>query len=143
MLPLKAPIGHVTLLVFLFWPIAADSIAGGAQVRFAVATWNVRSGHGAAPAQPNPPFDMNSPHCEDPLRPRNAWGVGFMQQFLQADVSRDPLAVALAVQEAWGTCGSVKNIAAQLGWRYPSPERAGVGLIARYGIVGPWDSWQI
>lgn len=155
----RLPVYRSILLLLLFWPAA--TLPGGAtgalpevpdeQVRFAVATWNVRSGHGAVPAQTpaqtlaqlSAPFDMNTTNCRDPLRPRNAWGVGFMQRFLDADLKHDPRVVALAVQEAWGACASVQNIKSHLGWAQASPERGGVGLIARYGIVGPWDVWQI
>jgi hypothetical protein len=108
---------------------------------FAVATWNVHSGNGAGLGVAT--FDQSTQNCVDASKPRNAWGVGLPQRFLASDLAVDQSMVALAVQEAWGTCGNVRNIAAELGWRTVSPERGGVGLIARYGIVGTWETWQI
>jgi endonuclease/exonuclease/phosphatase family metal-dependent hydrolase len=64
------------------------------------------------------------------------------QRVLEAEIRDDPDAVALGVQEAWGSCGNVRNIATLLGWT-ASPERGGVGLITRFGIVGSWDLRQI
>lgn len=110
---------------------------------FSVATWNVRAGYGVEGVHHDPPFDMNTANCTDPERPRNAWGVGFTQRFLQAGIGQDPDVVALGLQEAWGNCGNVKNIASLLQWAAFAPERNGVGMVAKYGIVGPWDYWQI
>jgi exonuclease III len=112
-------------------------------IAFAVATWNVRAGHGTAGLRPNPPFDSNTKNCSDPTRPRNAWGVGAMQRVLQEEIAGDREVVAFGVQEAWGDCANVKNIAAELGWRTFVPERNGVGMIARHGIAGAWDQWRI
>lgn len=141
--------GFLTLLC-LFWAGTLRETEVGAlpqseieRVRFAVATWNIRSGHGATSGSAGAPFDMNSTNCTDALRQRNAWGTGLVQRFLDADVARDADVVALAVQEAWGACGNVRNIATRLGWPAASPERGGVGLIARHGIVGAWDTWQL
>jgi hypothetical protein len=142
-LPLKRFIYPAAVAVFLFWPIGGLPVEQDESVRFAVATWNVRSGYGAAAAEPGMPFDMNTSNCTDPLRPRNAWGIGFPQQFLEAEIRNDPRVVALALQEAWGSCGNARNIGNLLQWPATSPERAGVALIARYGIVGPWDMWQL
>jgi hypothetical protein len=148
----RLPLRHFIALVCLVWaagtlldaPIGALPMVEADHVAFSVATWNVRAGRGAVPAQLGTSlFDMNTANCDDPLRPRNGWGVGFMQQFLEADIAQDPHVVAFAVQEAWGTCGAVRNIREYLGWPSSSPERGGVALITRYGIVGPWDVWQI
>jgi exonuclease III len=65
-----------------------------------------------------------------------------MQRVLESEIRDTADVVALGVQEAWGSCGNVRNIAALLGWT-ASPERSGVGLITRYGIVGEWDLRQI
>lgn len=142
-MPLPAPRAFtLALVLFLFW--LSSFHAGHTQsMVFAVATWNIRGGYGAAPARPDQPFDMNTANCTNPLAPRNAWGVGFVQPFLESDAQEDPQLVALGLQEAWGACGNLRNVAALLRWTTVSPERGGVGLIARYGIVGPWDMWQI
>lgn len=110
---------------------------------FSVATWNLRGGHGVTLPGGPAPFDMNSANCDDPLRPRNAWGLGLPQRVLDDAIAADPSVIALGVQEAWGACGNVRNVAARLGWTARSPERGGVGLIARHGIVGTWEAWQI
>jgi endonuclease/exonuclease/phosphatase family metal-dependent hydrolase len=108
-----------------------------------VATWNIRSGHGVSGLLGNAPFDMNTKNCADASLPRNSWGVGFTQRFLQSEVGSDAEVVALGLQEAWGACGNVRNIAALLGWKAYTPERNGVGMIARHGIAGAWDHVRI
>lgn len=131
--------------VGVLFPILAFGFRdGGAQApeTFSVATWNIRSGYGAVAEGVHSPFDMNTANCTDATKPQNAWGVGLPQRFINADIGADPSMVALGLQEAWGSCGNVKNIAALLKWT-ASPERSGVGLLARYGIVGQWDMWQV
>jgi exonuclease III len=108
---------------------------------FAVATWNIRSGYGSVVPGSAAPFDMNTPNCDDPTRPRNAWGTRMPQRVLRDAI--DESVIALGLQEAWGSCGNVRNVAAELGWTARSPERGGVGLITRHGILGTWESWQI
>jgi hypothetical protein len=131
-----------TLTLFLIYP-ASTPHGASTPATFAVATWNVHTGRGAVMSPSGAPFDMSTADCTDPARPKNAWGTGFFQEVLNADVAQDPAMVALGVQEAWGTCASVANIKAVLQWKAASPERGGIGLIARYGIIGPWDTWQI
>jgi hypothetical protein len=114
---------------------------GGQVHSFAVATWNIRSGYGAVVPGTPAPFDMNTANCDDPARPRNAWGSGLPQRVLREAI--DESVIALGLQEAWGTCGNLRNVAAELGWAARSPERGGVGLIARYGVLGPWEAWQV
>jgi endonuclease/exonuclease/phosphatase family metal-dependent hydrolase len=128
--------------IFLFW-LLSFQIGRSEQTTFAVATWNIRGGHGAATAQPGEPFAANTANCTDATRPRNAWGLEFTQQFIETDIRQDPQVVALGLQEAWGTCGNLRNVAALLQWSTVSPEHGGVGLIARHGIVGPWDILQV
>jgi hypothetical protein len=130
----------VTLVV-----AAAAVAAGQAQPRrtVSVATWNIRAGYGTLGLRPNPPFDADTKNCTDPARPQNAWGTGFSKRFVQADVGADADVIALGLQEAWGDCGNVKNIAALLGWKAFVPERNGVGMVARFGIEGGWDTWKI
>src|SRR5687768_6931709 len=89
----------------LFWGARGSDHAaqsGDAYARtaggFSVATWNIRAGYGANGFEPNQPFDMNTPNCTDATRPRNAWGVGFVQRFLDADIRADADAVALGLQ---------------------------------------------
>src|SRR5438067_6025376 len=76
----------------------------------------------------------------------NAWGVGYVQQFLNTYVKNDPAVVALVVNEAWGSsCAQPKNhLVGEVltGWHYPTNtgtstgEHDGVSIIARYGFVG-------
>jgi endonuclease/exonuclease/phosphatase family metal-dependent hydrolase len=139
---LRSP--HVLLpaaVIFLFW-LSSFQI-GRSQETFAVATWNIRSGYGAHSTPSGQPFAANTANCTDAALPRNAWGVGLVQQFLEADVRQDLQVVALGLQEAWGACGNVRNVAALLQWGTVSPERGGIGLIARHGILGPWETWQV
>jgi endonuclease/exonuclease/phosphatase family metal-dependent hydrolase len=122
--------------------IVGPGLPLGAQApAFTVATWNIRSGYGAAVPGTSAAFDMNTSNCGDPARPRNAWGNGLPQRVLREAI--DESVIALGLQEAWGGCGNVRNVAAELGWTARSPERGGVGLIARYGILGTWEAWQI
>ena len=68
-------------------------------------------------------FDMNTTNCTDALRPQNPWGTGdFSGPSRSRRPAEDPQLVALGVQEGWGSCGSVRNIAARLQWRVVSPE---------------------
>jgi hypothetical protein len=134
----------LTPALFQIWAdVPQPGVRATSPATFSVATWNVRSGMGSVPSGVVASFDMNTANCMDPLRPRNAWGMGFVQEHLELAVRQDARMVALGVQEGWGSCGNLRNIAATLQWPAVSPERGGVGMIARYGIIGPWDLWQI
>jgi endonuclease/exonuclease/phosphatase family metal-dependent hydrolase len=101
----------------------------------------VRSGNGVPGLLPGASI-ADTTNCSDALRPRNAWGTGMTQRVLESEIRDDADVVALGVQEAWGSCGNVRNIASLLGWT-ASPERGGLGLITRYGVVGAYEWHQI
>jgi hypothetical protein len=114
-----------------------------------VATWNVRSGMGIAGFGTRN-WRHDTLNCTDRTKPMNAWGMGLPQRELER-IKTDPKIIALAVQEAWN-CGSPKQLNSVLGFKTPTRQRNGVGLIARHGLNGSpifqrvgagYDSWLV
>ncbi len=110
---------------------------------FKVATWNMRGGSGIKGWVGRAGFESSTGNCTDHTRPLNAWGVGFMQPFVTKHVAADADVVAFATQEGWGCTRSAKVGPLLTGWKQWTHGRAGVNLFTRYGIVGPWEEFQI
>ncbi len=131
-------LARVLVLAVLVSPFPAA--AQTAPSTFKVGFYNIQSGKGE-PALTGrvTPFTDNS-NCTDATQPLNAWGIGFVQQHLNASIGADPGVVALGLAEAW-LCGSPENVRLALGWKARSSERNGTALVARYGFAGP-EQWQ-
>ena len=121
---------------------AARPYAAPPGPRVTVATWNVRGGSGIGGWVGTAPFRSTTGNCTDRSAPLNAWGAGFIQPFITRDIAADPSVVAFATQEGWGCARSSQMASLLTGWK-ASPERAGVNLFARHGIVGAWQEFQI
>lgn len=80
-------------------------------------------------------------NCTDPSQPMNAWGIGLPQAQLER-IKADPAIVALALQEAWN-CGSPRNVNGVLAFKTVSRDRNGTALLARHGLSGPVQYYEI
>jgi hypothetical protein len=131
--------------IVLIAALAATTLAVRAQapVTFKVATWNLRGGSGIEGYVKPAGFESSTGNCTDPARPRNAWGVGFLQPFVTKHVAGDPDVIAFGTQEGWGCARSEKVAPLLTGWKKWTWGRSGVNLFTRYGIVGEWAEFQI
>jgi hypothetical protein len=106
-----------------------------------VAFYNIRAGQGIQPLRGRAATFADGVNCDNPGKPRNAWGVGAVQRAL-AELNHDPPAVALGLAEAW-FCASPENVRKALGWKSHTGERNGTGLVARYGFRGQPEWLQL
>lgn len=107
----------------------------------AVAFWNIRAGQGIQPLRGHAATFGEGTSCNDPNKPKNAWGVGLIQRELdRLNANADIVAIGLA--EAW-FCASPENVRKALGWKQHTGERNGTGLVARYGFKGNAEWLQL
>ena len=101
---------------------------------FGVAFYNIRAGQGIQPLRGHTATFADGVNCDDPNKPRNAWGVGAVQRELDR-LKDDRSVLALGLAEAW-FCASPPNVRKALGWKSHTGERNGTGLVARHGFRG-------
>lgn len=131
----------MSLALFLF-AFAAVGLSGqAAPGAVKIAFYNIRSGQGIQPLRGHAVTFADGPSCDDPNKPRNAWGVGAVQRELDR-LKNDPDVLALGLAEAW-FCASPESVRKQLGWKSESGERNGTGLVARYGFTGKPEWLQL
>lgn len=99
-----------------------------------VAFYNIRAGQGIQPLRGHAATFADGISCDDPQKPRNAWGVGLIKKELDV-LNADPHLIAFGLAEAW-FCASPENVRKTLGWKQHTGERNGTGLVARYGFKG-------
>ena len=104
-----------------------------------VAFYNIRAGQGIQPLRGHAALFADGVNCNDPNKPRNAWGAGLIQRELDR-LAADPQLIAIGLAEAW-YCASPENVRAAMGWKQHTRERNGTGLVARYGLRGN-PEWQ-
>jgi hypothetical protein len=124
--------------------LSAVLVAGAAQTApaaFKVAFYNIRAGQGIQPLRGHPPLFADGVNCDDPKKPRNAWGVGLIQRELDT-LSADSRVLAVGLAEAW-FCASPENVRKALGWKSHSGEQNGTGLVARFGFHGKPEWLQL
>lgn len=131
-------LGHVVRVAAVsIMAAAALAAQGPGTVR--VAFYNIRAGQGIQPLRGHSAVFAEGVNCNDPNKPKNAWGVGLVQRELER-LNDDATTIALGLTEAW-FCASPENVRKTLGWKSHTGERNGTGMVVRYGMRGQ-PEWQ-